>query len=1167
MTLTEIFTTLQQRGIRIWVEEGQLCFKAPPLALTPELRQTLIAHKADIIRFLHDIEAAHQLTAPAFTRVDRDGRLPLSFAQQRLWILDQLEPASPAYTIPSAIQLSGALNIAALTQSLKEIVRRHEVLRTTFAMVDGQPVQLIHPEPAFTLKLLDLCHSSRSDWLATVRQLAAQETLRPFDLAQGPLIRFYLLRQSADEHVLFCTVHHIVFDAVSLQIMIRELETLYAAFAAGQPAPLREFALQYADFAHWQRQWLRDEVLAKHLAYWKQQLAQLPALLPLPTDRPRTALQTFRGASYTLLLPSTLSEQLKTFSQQEGCTLFMTLLATFTVLLYRYSGQRDIVVGSPITNREQEEIQGLIGFFVNMLVLRNTLSGNLSFRELLRRVQQVTLAAYEHQLIPFEKLVEALQPERNLSYTPLFQVMFVLQSVPPGRLRLPQLTLRPLDIESYTAKFDLTLTISETDDGLAAAFEYNSDLFVAPTIQRMAQHFQRLLEEIVVHPEMRIAQLPLLTAAERQQLLLNWNNTAIAVPQDQVLHQRFEQQAAETPDAIALIGDQHLSYRVLNQRANQVARHLYSLGVGPERLVALCVDRSPAMVIGLLGILKAAAAYVPLDPTYPQERLAFMLADAEVAVLLTQASYMVSLPNHSTAVVCLDSDWERIATEADTDLHTDVAPANLAYVLYTSGSTGWPKGVQIEHRSAVGLVHWARHLFTPEQMAGVLASTSLCFDLSVFELFVPLSWGGTVILAENAVHLPTLAAASGITLLNTVPSAMQELLRSAVVPHAIRVINLAGEPLHADLVEQIYSHTATEAVFNLYGPSEATTYATAAAMPRNLTLAPSIGHPIANTQIYITDAALEPLPVGVPGEVLIGGIGLARGYLNRPDLSSERFIPNPFSSTPGSRLYRTGDLGRYRPDGSIEFLGRFDHQVKVRGFRIELGEIEATLRQHPAVRETVVLARELLPGDTRLVAYVVVEQPDAQTASSPPADQPQSTAFTPDATPISVELRMFVQQRLPAYMIPAAFVLLPALPLNANGKIDRNALPAPGQNWLASTASHIPPQTEMEQSIAAIWRELLHTERIGVHDNFFEIGGSSLLLIRMHSLLRTRIETDISVIDLFKYPTISTLAHYLTREHDQSGAAIQRVLSRSMQRKTALQQQKQQHRAKRASDA
>ncbi|HEY0602843.1 MAG TPA: amino acid adenylation domain-containing protein, partial [Herpetosiphonaceae bacterium] len=800
-------------------------------------------------------------------------------------------------------------------------------------------------------------------------------------------------------------------------------------------------------------------------------------------------------------------------SQREGVTLFMTLLAAWQVLLDRYSGQHDIVVGTPIANRTQEETEHLIGFFVNTLVLRADLSGNPTFSDVLHRVREVCLGAYAHQDLPFEQVVDALQPERDLSRHPLFQVLFTLQNVPLVALELPSLVLNPLPIEYETTKFDLTLSMAEQEEGLVGSLEYTTDLFAAETIGRMVSHFQTLLAGIVRDPSQRLAQLPLLTEAERRQLTVDWNMTQVAYPRDRCIHELVAAQAARTPDAIALVyADTRLTYGELDRRANQLAHELQALGVGPEVRVGVCVERSLDLIVGLLGILKAGGAYVPLDPAYPAQRVAFMLADSAVPVILSQQRLVSNLPAHSGVVVCLDTDWEHISRQRTDAPATAVVDNNLAYVIYTSGSTGLPKGVAITHQSAATFIQWALDTFSGADLARVAAGTSICFDLSIFEMFVPLSCGGTVLLIDDGLQIPDLVEAE-VTLLNTVPSVMAAVLRSGSVPSSVRVINLAGEPLSRALADGLYQAVPTTRVYNLYGPSEDTTYSTYTLVEPHETRAPTIGRPIANSQAYVLDTQMQPVPLGAVGELYLGGVGLARGYLNRPDLTAERFVPDPFGGL-GSRLYKTGDRARYLSDGNIAFLGRIDHQVKLRGFRIELGEIEAALSRYPVVQEAVVLIREDQPGEQRLVAYVV------PTADQRPAP---ADAADPDRSSFVADLRAFVKQHLPDYMVPNAVVLLPALPLLPNGKIDRPALPAPARLQPELEAGFAAPETPVETRLAQIWAEVLRLPEVGIRNNFFALGGDSILSIQIVARAR-QAGLQLTPRQIFQYQTIAELA-------------------------------------------
>ncbi|GAB1543385.1 hypothetical protein NUACC21_60590 [Scytonema sp. NUACC21] len=872
--------------------------------------------------------------------------LPLSFAQQRLWFFDQFAPGTPAYNIPAALRLKGQVNVMALQQSFNEILQRHEALQTTFATVEGQPVQVITSKQTLALPVVDLQDLPKTEREAQALQLATEEAQQPFNLAQDLLLRAKLLRLDKDDYVLLLTMHHIVCDGWSVKVLIRELTALYEAFAAGKPSPLPKLPIQYADFALWQRQWLQGDVLKTQLGYWKQQLAHLP-VLQLPTDRPRAVVQSLRGAAQFLMLSKSLTEALKALSQQEGLTLFMTLLAAFKTLLYRYTGQDDIVVGSGIANRNRPEIEGLIGFFVNTLVLRSNLSGNPSFRELLGRVREITLQAYAHQDLPFEKLVEELQPERHLSHQPLFQTAFFLQNAPKSVLELPCLTLSYLEVETKTAKFDLMVDMVETRSGLCATCEYSTDLFDASTIRRMLGHFQTLLEGIVAAPSQRLSDLPLLTEAERLTLVEEWNPTGVDYPQNLCIHQLFEAQVERIPDAVAVtFEDQQLTYLELNQRANQLAHYLRSLGVKPDSLVGLCVERSLEMVVGLLAILKAGGAYVPLDPAYPQERLAFMLEDSQALVLLTQQQLLQKLPKHKARVVCLDSNWETNAssTAFPNALHSlenptsKVTPDNLAYVIYTSGSTGKPKGVLVNHSNVLRLFEATDSWFHFDERDVCTLFHSYAFDFSVWELWSALLHGGRLVVvpywvSRSPTALYDLLYAEQVTVLNQTPSAFRQLIQTQVSSgvteeQSLRLVIFGGEALDLQSLKPWFERNGDECpqLINMYGITETTVHVTyRPLMMSDLRGTGSvIGGAIPDLQVYMLDRYLQPVPIGVPGEMYISGAGLARGYLNRPELTAQRFIPNPFSDKPGARLYKTGDLARYLPNGDIEYLGRID---------------------------------------------------------------------------------------------------------------------------------------------------------------------------------------------------------------------------------------------------
>ncbi len=1049
--------------------------------------------------------------APALVRVARDRPLALSFAQQRLWFIDQLEPGNALYNIPAAVRLAGELDVQALAAALDEVVRRHEVLRTSFRTVDGAPVQVVAPPHGLPLPLTDLSQLPDNEREAEAQRLAHDEAQAPFDLTQGPLIRARLLRLRSTEHIALLTLHHIASDAWSTGVLVREIAALYTAFARREASPLPELPIQYADYAHWQREWLRGDVLQRQLDHWREQLQGAPEVLALPTDRARPPVQRFRGAAHRFIVPADIVQGLHGLGRQAQATLFMTLAAAFNVLLSRYTGQGDICIGTPVANRQRAELEPMIGFFVNTLVLRTQVDAKASFATLLRQVRAAALGAYAHQDLPFEQLVDALAPARSMAHHPLFQVLLVLHNTPMDRIALPGLSLQPVAAGRSSAKFDLSLAVMEVGPQLAATLEYDTDLFDAGTIARMASHFVRLLQSVAQAPEAPVHQLAWLAEDELARLQ-RWNATEVEYAREQVLHATFKAQAARTPDAVALLfEDEQLTYAELNARANRLAHHLRELGVGPDVLVAVCVERSISMVVALMAVLKAGGAYVPLDPAYPAERIAFMLEDARPAVLLTQEALLASLPVHEVPTFCLDSQWDSLPAR-DANPVCATLPAHLAYVIYTSGSTGRPKGVGIQQRNACAFLAWSASVFDPDALAMTLASTSICFDLSVFEIFAPLACGASVCIVPNALALASGSFAHRVTLVNTVPSAMAALLRADALPASVRTINLAGEPLSPQLVQQVYQQPQVLQLFNLYGPTEDTTYSTWALVPSDEGAAVTIGRPIANSQVHILDESFNLVPQGVPGELCLAGDGLARGYIGRPELTADRFVPNPHGK-PGERMYRTGDLARWLADGSIEYLGRIDQQVKIRGFRIEPGEIEAVLAAQAGVREAVVLAREDSPGDKRLVAYVVPQAGSELQAAG---------------------LRAQLQRQLPDYMVPAHLMVLDALPLTPNGKTDRKALPAPepvrgGQGYVA-------PRTPAEATMAAAWSDVLGIDRVGIHDNFFELGGHSLLIIKLVERLRGH-GLQIDVRSVFAARTLEALARLAQRASPTAAAA------------------------------
>jgi amino acid adenylation domain-containing protein len=1047
---------------------------------------------------------SHAITlppAPPLVPVPRGAPLPMSFAQQRLWVQVQLEPTTTAFNFPLAMRLKGHLDIEALKRSFEALTQRHETMRTTFSVVKGQPVQVIAPEMPLPMPLVDLQHLPEQEREAEVLRRVKDDPKIVFDLMRGPMMRTTLLRLAPQEHVLILTTHHIATDAWSGAIFFRELTAFYAAFSSGTEPQLPPLPIQYADFAQWQRKWLQGEVLEAQRTYWKNHLTGLP-VLELPTDRPRPSVQTFRGDHQRMMLLSReTTAQLEEVGRQEGATLFMTLLAAFKVLMYRYSGQTDIVVGSPIAGRSRSEVEGLIGFFVNNLALRTRFTPDMPFSELLRKVREATLGAYAHQDMPFEQLVDEVQPERDLSRSPLFQATLSLQNAPSLEAAFAGLELSMIEVDSPTSKWDLSFFTGNTPEGLAVLLEYSTDLFDTSTVLRMATHFQSLLEGIAVDPERRLAELPLMKKEERQRLLVEWNDTRTEPPQEARAHRLLEQVVEQRPDAVAVsFESSQLTYRELNQRANQMAYQLRALGVGPEMRVGICMERSLEMVVGLLGIMKSGAAYVPLDPTYPKDRLGFILEDAEVEVLLTQPHLEDEvLPDHGARVLHLTSDFASIADEYEANPEEGAEADNLAYIIYTSGSTGRPKGVQLAHRGLCNTALAASRALELTPESRVLQFAAFGFDASVWEIFSTLLTGAHLVLAPREAIMPgpplhALLEEKGITAVTLTPSALAPLEPERL--KGLRTVVSAGEACSSELARR---WKEGRLFVNAYGPTETTVCAT---LNREVDAQrPTIGRPLPNVQVYVLDARLQPVPVGVVGQLYVSGVGLARGYLGRPDMTAERFVPNPFGTEPGTRLYRTGDLARYLSNGELEFLGRADQQVKLRGFRIELGEVESVLAQHPSVREAVVSLRKE-GGDERLVAYLVMK--DGQ-------------------EPDPAELRGFLKEKLPDYMVPAAFVGMEALPLTPNDKMDRGALPAPAKEAVARK-DYVAPRNPVEEILVGLWADIFETDQVGIHDNFFDLGGHSMLGIQLFTRIQEVFDVEIPLLELFEKPTVALLA-------------------------------------------
>ena len=1052
------------------------------------------------------IEAARQFTdakvQTPVVELSSSTRHPLSHGQQAMWFLYRMAPENGAYNVPVTVRLRGEIDMPALRSAFQKLVDRHAALRTTFQFHDGAVVQQVHEHMP-----VSFVEEDATGWdEAKLDQHLSQQAWRPFTLETGPLFRVRLIKRAANDFLMQVVAHHIVSDLWSLTILLAELDRLYPINSAALPA----LDSQYADYVREQSQLLEGEAGERLWNFWRETLAGQPPALNLLTDRPRAAKIRNRGKIHAFSFNPELTRRLNELSRRMDTTLYTTLLAAFAVLLSRYTGQSEIVIGSPTAGRSRAAYTKVVGYFVNLLPLRLNLGGNPSFVRVVERVRTTVLDAFSHQAYPFPLIVQRLQPDRDPSLTPLFQTMFVMQQAPPvagqnlasfalgaggAEIKLRELTLESYPLAERATQFELTLAVAANGAELSALFEYNSELFDAVTIESMAEHFTELLTSITANPEQRIDALPLLSSSEEKTLLSDWNQTYKDYPVSGSMLSLFNAQAKKTPDAIALSWNtERISYRELDARSNQLAHHLRRRGLDVEQVAGVLCHRTPELIVTLLAILKTGAAYLPLDPAYPASRLHLMLEDSGARLLITTRGLASLVEGVATPLLLVDEE-EILSSPAEALEDVRVYPENLAYLIYTSGSTGRPKPVAITHRSALTFLHWAREVFSSDELSGVLASTSVCFDLSVFELFAPLSWGGEVILVDNALHLATSEARMRVRLINTVPSAMAELLRMRGVPEEVLAVNLAGEALSRTLVQDIYEQTGVNRVLNLYGPSEDTTYSTWTEVVRGDT--PTIGRPIANTQVYILDREMQPAPVGVAGELYLGGDGLARGYLSRPELTAEKFVPHPFSAVAGERLYRTGDLVRWLHGGEIEFLGRIDNQVKLRGFRIELGEIEAMLKGHAAVRESVVLV-----SDGRLVAYVMAE----------------------DAGVTRNELRAFLKERLPEYMVPSVFVTLEEMPLTTSGKVDRRRLPEPDASRPELEAGYVAPATGVEELVAGIWAEVLGLERVGVNDNFFELGGHSLLATTIAARILELFQIELPLRTLFEAPTVATLA-------------------------------------------
>lgn len=1082
--------------------------------------------KRALLKALLDGQEGDRSNPLTITPREESGPELLSSAQLRLWLLYQLESEKGMYNVPISYRLIGQLDVGALGESLNQVVVRHEVLRTHFALVDGEPRQVVQKELILPLPVVDLSDLPATDRETKMKKMLVAAGREPFDLQTGPLLRTVLFKLEDDHHVWMLCIHHTIFDEWSQEILFRELGEFYRAQLNDLPASLPELPIQYSDFTAWHRKWLGEGVMEDQLAYWREKLSGAPETLDLPTDHPRPATQSFKGAKLSRELPGELRDSLRRFSQKERVTFFTLLLAAFQVFLYRITGQGDVLVGTPIANRRQVEVSNLIGFFLNTLVIRSDLRGVPTFLDVLRQVHESMLEAFDNQDLPFERMVEELVQGRELSHQPLFQVMFVFHPASLENASLPGLDISPVRFDLGTSKFDLTLFVNDTVDGLKARMEYNTDLFERGTIERFLAYYETLLQGILLDPNQSIGSLPILDDGERHQILVEWNQTASEYPREVCLHQLFEAQARQTPEAVAVaFGDQQLTYTALNARANRLAHYLLERGVGANVPVGLCVDRSLDAMVGLLAILKAGGCCLPLDPAYPSARLEFMLRDAAPPVLLTQSGLLEKLPEYDAHIFCLNADWGRLSAYNAHDPDHAVSPDDLLYVLYTSGSTGWPKGAQMPHRALVNLIWWQLENSVLVEGERTLQFASLNFDASFQEIFATWCSGGTLVLISEEGRrdleglLKTIHERSIARIF--MPFAVLQALADAahrlgIYPHSLREVITAGEQLFITAeVSGLLDRIPGCLLVNEYGPTEAhvVTAYRLRGEPEEWVTAPPIGKPIANVQVYVLDRQMDPAPVGVPGEIYLGGVCLARGYLDRPELTAEKFVPDPFAG-PGARLYRTGDLARYLPDGNIAFLGRMDDQVKIRGYRVELGEIEVTLGEHPNVERIVVLAREdasdggeAFKGMNRqLVAYVQPRQAEELDVN---------------------ELRQFLKARLPDYMLPAHFMILDQIPLTPNGKIDRQALPAPERSRSESVGSFVQPRTDTERVLVDIWAEVLSLDRVGVNDDFFELGGHSLLATKLVSRIRRAFQLELPLRAVFERPTVAEMALFV----------------------------------------
>ncbi len=1121
MSIIEFLSKLRKLDIRLWLENDALQYQAPKGAVTKELLLEIKNRKDEIISFLRQVNIEAHINRepiPKASKKDVQG-IPLSFSQQSMWFYSQITKANPVFNISNAVKMSGTLHKEILIKSLKEVIARHESLRTTFKNVDGSPVQVINPSVEVTLPEMDLRHIPQKEQEQYLNKCLKEEARFIFNLEKGPLFRFCLFVTGENEYVYSMVIHHIISDAWSNAIFVGELFRFYEAILKGENLKLPELPIQYSDYSFWERDWLKGEALEELMSYWRKQLAN-PITIQLPTDFPRPKVQTYEGGFEPLSISKSLTERLKAICNKEGTTLFMIILAAFQTLLYRYSNQTDIFTGTVVANRNRNEVKELVGFFMNTLVLRSDFDGNPSFIEVLRKLKNMTLDAYTYQELPFDKLLEELKPERDVSRTPLFQTMLIFHNTQKVELELPGLKMKQIDVESGMAPFDLRLQLAEAEDEIKGGFDYNSALFKNSTIKRLGVHLLNVLEAISLVPEEKVSDIVLLTQEEQNQILMEFNSTKGDYPRDRLIHEFFEENAFNYPENVAAIFEnQHLTYLELNEKSNQLARLLRAKGVQRDSIIGIMLERSIEMIIGIMAIEKAGGAYLPIDPHYPKDRINYILEDSGVNLLLSHRKFSSIEVNENINRIFLE---DQSLYEGDSsNLQRITEPQNLSYVIYTSGSTGKPKGTLIEHHSLVNRLNWMQKRYPIGSKDIILQKTPFTFDVSLWEMFWWSMKGARVCFLEPGAEkdpgmIVKAIEKNAITVLHFVPSMLNSFLEyindTGEVERiaSLKQVFASGEaltPAQVRLFKRLLAKNGTK-LANLYGPTEATVDVSYfdCITTEDLDIIP-IGKPIDNIKLYIMDNKMHLQPIGVAGELCIAGEGLARGYLNRPELTDDKFVPNTLE--PNKKLYRTGDLARWREDGNIEYLGRMDFQVKIRGLRIELGEIERVLQDNPAVKECIVTAWEKQSGNMHLVGYIVREKGmDVE----------------------SGELQAFLEKALPEYMVPRIYVYVDTMPLSTNGKVNRKALPVP---VLDSKTEFVAPRNEVENILTNIWKEELGIENVGVNDNFFEIGGHSLLLTRVHSRLNKQFQREFSLIDLFTHSTISALAKYVTADNEK----------------------------------